>query len=76
MLVVPLGTVLAENSICRSNAAACIHSDEYRYLVSLFPYIMIGGGLLIGYNMKRISDSINKEESDGESHKDNSDSLA
>jgi hypothetical protein len=37
---------------------------------------MIGGGLLIGYNMKRISDSINFEESDEESERDSFDSPA
>jgi hypothetical protein len=76
MLVIPLGTVLTENSICRSSASACIHSDGYRYLISSFPYVMIGGGLLIGYNMKRISDSINFEESDEESERDSFDSPA
>jgi len=64
MLVVPVGTVLSENSICRSDAAACNHSAEYRYLVSAFPYIMLGGGILIGYNMKKISDHINAEDFD------------
>lgn len=75
MLVIPLGTVLAENSACRANSAECIHSEAYRYLVSSFPYIMIGGGLLIGYNMKRISDSINAEEVDEESDDTRRDSL-
>ncbi|MFI5421882.1 MAG: hypothetical protein ACHQ1H_13015 [Nitrososphaerales archaeon] len=75
MLVIPLGTVLAENSACRGNSAECIHSEAYRYLVSSFPYVMIGGGLLIGYNMKRISDSINAEEEDEESDESRSNSL-
>ncbi|MFI5420420.1 MAG: hypothetical protein ACHQ1H_05590 [Nitrososphaerales archaeon] len=75
MLVIPLGTVLAENSVCRANSLECIHSEAYRYLVSSFPYLMIGGGLLIGYNMKRISDSINAEEEDEESDESRSDSL-
>jgi hypothetical protein len=69
MLVVPLGTVLSENAICKSDTSSCIHSEDYGYLVSAFPYIMLGGGVLIGFNMKRISDAINapvEDESDEE----------
>ena len=64
MLVAPVGTVLSESSMCRADSASCIHSEVYRYLVSAFPYIMLGGGLLIGYNMKRISDSLNASARD------------
>jgi hypothetical protein len=75
MLVAPLGTALSENSLCKTNATACNHSDDYRYLISSFPYIMLGGGLLIGYNMKRISDSINAQHIDDQEEEDD-DSLA
>jgi len=67
MLVVPLGTILTENSMCKANPTSCINTQSYRYLVSAFPYIMIAGGLMIAYNMKRISDSINYEEPESES---------
>jgi hypothetical protein len=66
LLAAPLGTVLTEYSICRSDSSACIHSEDYRYLVSAFPYIMLAGGILIAYNMKRISDSINRPLDEGE----------
>jgi len=72
MLVIPVVVVISENSACRANASACIHSDAYRYLVSAFPYIMIGGGLLIGYNMKRISDAIDSENRGDETEGDGS----
>jgi hypothetical protein len=75
MLVIPLGTILTENSMCRANASSCINSESYRYLVSSFPYVMIAGGLLIGYNMKRISDSINYDDQDEEADPDHYDSL-
>jgi hypothetical protein len=75
MLVVPLGTILTENSMCKSSPAACIDSQSYRYLVSAFPYIMIAGGLLIAYNMKRISDSINYEDDEEAERDDRSDSM-
>ena len=66
MLVIPVGVVLSENSACKASPADCNRTDAYRYLVSAFPYIMIAGGLLIGYNMKRISDSMNEENLDDE----------
>jgi hypothetical protein len=70
LLVVPVGTVLSENSICSANPSSCIRSDSYRYLVSAFPYLMLGGGILIAYNMKRISDSISAKEIDEEENED------
>jgi hypothetical protein len=75
MLVAPLSTVLSENSSCKADAASCIHSEDYRYLVSAFPYIMLGGGVLIAYNMKRISDAINSSSVDDENEEDD-ESLA
>jgi hypothetical protein len=66
MLAAPVGTVLSENSACRTDTSSCIHSEAYRYLVSSFPYVMLGGGILIAYNMKRISDSINSPALDDE----------
>lgn len=66
MLVAPVGTVLSENSACRVDSSSCIHSESYGYLVSSFPYVMVGGGLLIGYNMKRISDAMNAPLPDDE----------
>ncbi len=68
MLAVPLGTVLSQNAICKSDTSSCFHSKDYGYLVSAFPYIMLGGGVLIGFNMKRISDAVNapvEDESEG-----------
>jgi hypothetical protein len=58
MLVVPLVTVLASAQLCRSDASECFRSEAVRLTFSGLPYVMIGGGILIGYNMKRISDSI------------------
>jgi hypothetical protein len=70
MLVVPLSTVVSENSACRADASSCNHTAEYRYLVSAFPYVMLGGGVVIAYNMKRISDHaahIAEEDEDDDS---------
>ena len=70
MLVVPLGTVLMENSACRASVLDCNHSDYYRYLVSAFPYVMLVGGALIAYNMKRISDYANAKAAMDEENDD------
>jgi hypothetical protein len=75
MLVVPVGTVLSESSLCRANSSSCIHSEDYGDLVSFFPYVMLGGGMLIGFNMKRVSDSINSHQSRDDGRDEDEDSL-
>ena len=59
MLVAPLSTVLLENSACKADVFSCDHSRDYGYLVASFPYVMLGGGVLIAYNMKKVSDFVN-----------------
>jgi hypothetical protein len=66
MLVAPLSTVLFENSNCKADSYSCVHSEDYRYLVSAFPYVMLGGGVLIAFNMKRVSDYLNPPEDERE----------
>lgn len=77
MLVAPLSTVLYENSNCKTDSYSCIHSKDYGYLVSSFPYVMLGGGLLIGFNMKRISDTLNSHSpNENEEEEEDDDSVA
>jgi hypothetical protein len=64
LLAVPVGAVLTENALCRVDTVSCIHTGDYRFLISTFPYVMLGGGVLIAFNMKRISDSINAPDND------------
>ena len=66
LLIIPLSVVLIETPMCRASSAACNTSETYKLAVSAFPYVMIGGGMLIGYNMKRISDSMRYDERDGD----------
>lgn len=40
----------------------------YAYGMGFFPYVMIAGGLIIGYNMKRISDSLRYDDDDDENN--------
>jgi len=76
-LVAPVGTVLSENSMCKADASSCNHTEAYRYLVSAFPYIMLAGGALIAFNMKRISDHINSsQEDDDETEREDDGSYA
>lgn len=53
----------------------CLGSQFYKSSISFLPYVMIIGGLIIGFNMKRISDSIianEKEDSDTDESNDGS----
>ena len=66
LLVIPLAVVLSANYFCRIEGV-CHPTEDYRIEVSAFPYVMIGGGIIIGYNMKRISDAARyDEERDGD----------
>ncbi|MHB8568211.1 MAG: hypothetical protein ACYC7D_09130 [Nitrososphaerales archaeon] len=57
-----------------SNPSYCSVSPFYRTAVTILPYFMIIGGVIIGYNMKRISDSINsKSQEEEESGEDSGD---
>jgi len=56
----PLILVLTWSSTpCRGAVQVfCLGSHLYRMSVLIFPYVMLSGGAIIGYNMKRISDMI------------------
>jgi len=43
-----------------STENVCFGSEAYKVSVTLLPYVMLIGGVIIGYNMKRISDSMNE----------------
>ncbi|SRR5487761_409428 len=74
LLVVPLIFVLVWNSsICSLSQTAstgatgyCPSTHLFKSLISFFPFLMVIGTVLIGYNLKRISDSLlpPKEETD------------
>jgi hypothetical protein len=62
MLVLPLALVVSSSPSC-GPGTICSRSNLYRFGFTLFPYIMLGGGVIIGYNMKRLSDSLKPPES-------------
>ncbi len=43
---------------------SCTLPSNYRIMVPALPYLMVVGGVLIGYNMKRISDSLLPQDMD------------
>ncbi|MDH2900950.1 MAG: hypothetical protein PXY39_08245 [archaeon] len=74
LLVVPLIFVIVWDSpICSLSQTAstgasgyCPSTHLFKSLISFFPFLMVIGTVLIGYNLKRISDSLlpPKEETD------------
>lgn len=63
MLVLPVVLVFATNAPCTSESGSVCSTAAYKFGVSFFPYVMVAGGLIIGYNMKRVSDSLRLPES-------------
>ena len=64
LLLVPIIVILFSDSTCVDGASTCLGSTTIRIIDTIFPYPMLGGGLLIGYGMKKLADS--KEESEDE----------
>lgn len=64
LLVMPLVVVLdwPTNSCVTSAVDFCMGSHAYKMMTNFLPYVMVVGGVLIGYNMKRISDSLRVNE--------------
>jgi hypothetical protein len=66
LLVVPLVLVVVWDSpLCSlaqtptpSTAGYCPSPSLFKNFISFFPFLMIIGAVLIGYNLKRISDSL------------------
>ena len=65
LLVVPLVAVIDwPTTGCDISAVNfCTGSHAYRMMTTFLPYVMVIGGVLIGYNMKRISDSLRVNQS-------------
>lgn len=74
LLLVPLTLILVwSGPACglaegQKSGEFCPTHQLFDTFVSLFPFLMVIGGVLIGYNLKRISDSLlpPKEADDGE----------
>ena len=63
LLVFPLALVVTTNPVCGIDSSAICSTPAYKFGLSFFPYLMLAGGLIIGYNMKRVSDSLKPLES-------------
>ncbi len=67
LLLAPLILVLVLGAHTCSVVAvgdACTLTSIYKVIFPSLPYIMLVGGVLIGYNLKRISDSLLPPELD------------
>jgi hypothetical protein len=65
MLVLPLALVVSSNPSCNPGSA-CSKSTLEKFGISLIPYVMIAGGIIIAYNMKKLSDSLRPPEPVGD----------
>lgn len=78
LLVLPLALILFWNSsgcyaIGSRVEGYCPSSYEFRILLSFLPFLMLVGGVLIGYNLKKVSDRFSppeEEEEEGEQESD------
>jgi low affinity Fe/Cu permease len=74
LLVVPLILILVwGSSACMQTFAPsyCISTKTFMTVSSFLPFVMLVGGVLIGYRMKKIADSLTpRDEPDEESHND------
>jgi len=66
LLVVPLILIISADTVCTGGAVGCPNSSTIRIIDTIFPYPMLLGGLLIGYGMKKVTDSKQEESEDEE----------
>jgi hypothetical protein len=64
LLIVPLILIVFLGFACGDDTSACFGSSTARVIYTISPYPMLGGGLLIGYGMKRLADSRAEESED------------
>ena len=64
MVALPLVLVLNWSSTACSAVLLnfCIGSQLYKTSTMILPYVMLAGGALVGYNMKRVYDSLVRSE--------------
>jgi len=64
MVVVPFLLVLnwSSNTCSADLLNFCRGSQFYKTARTIFPYLMLAGGAIVGYNMKRVYDSLVREE--------------
>jgi hypothetical protein len=57
LLVSPLAVVVFQESACAGSQTHCFGDSVNKYVDTFLPYVMLSGGLFVGYSMKRIADS-------------------
>lgn len=79
LLVVPLIVIITLGSpACTQGPSVpsyCVSSSTFKFLSSFLPFVMVVGGVLIGYRMKKISDSLKPEDDEDEEREDDNSSM-
>jgi hypothetical protein len=61
LLIVPVALISvwgSQNCTTSPAASYCIPSKDFKVAIDFLPFLMLIGGILIGYKMKKISDSL------------------
>lgn len=70
LLLSPIMVVVFQGSACSSFLTYCLGDNINKYVDAFLPYVMLAGGLFIGYSMKKIADShIVEAEDESEPYK-------
>ena len=64
-MIVPLVMVAWQGDACVTKSVSCLGPAYNKVFDMVFPYLMLAGGLFVGYGMKRFADT-QKEEAETE----------
>ncbi len=56
LLALPILIVIFQVEVCTAKATFCLGVRDNKFIDSVFPYVMLTGGLIVGLGMKRLSD--------------------
>jgi hypothetical protein len=74
LLIVPITVVFFQGYTCTAKSYFCFGIRANKTIDALFPYVMLLGGLLVGYGMKRLADLKQEEAKEQEGSSDASQS--
>ena len=67
MLAGPLLIIAWQGDVCATRTVSCLGPADNKLFDMIFPYLMLAGGLFVGYGMKRFADT-QGEEMESETH--------
>lgn len=65
LLVGPLLIIAWQGDVCATRTVTCLGIADNKIFDTIFPYLMVAGGLFIGFGMKRFADA-QREETESE----------